>query len=158
MDENAAPHGVGALYQEYYPLLAKIALGRFSLPREEVENAIHDVFVSFLRTSGSVDNPRAWLVGGICNACRDYWRAIGNRRLETLPVAEATSAAFDRNILCDQVLARLPESSRAILALHYVQGLTAGEIAQELNTSLAYAEQLIHRSLKRARLLARRRA
>lgn len=142
------------LYRRHYVLLVRIATHRFGLPQDEAENAIHDVFVTFLCTPGVIRNPTAWLVGAICNACRDHWRS----RLRTYPLGgtELSAASLERAILSKQVLERLPLSSQRVLTLHYIEGLTAAEIAVRLHTTLRYAERLIHRGLERARKQAGR--
>lgn len=147
-DVRARSSAAAKLYLEYYVLLARIATGRFGLSPDEAENAIQDVFLTLLRTPAVVRNPRAWLVAAICNSCRDHWRSR--------PVGESADPEpflqqVERTILSKQVLSRLPRSSQRVLTMHYIEGLTAAEIAKRLQTSLRYAEQLIHRGLYRAR-------
>lgn len=147
-DLLARSSAAAKLYLEHYVLLAKIATGRFGLSRDEAENAIQDVFLTFLRTPSVLRNPRAWLVAAICNSCRDHWRGHTMREPAT---PEPFTQQLERTILSKQVLSRLPQSSQRVLTMHYIEGLTAAEIAKRLQTSLRYAEQLIHRGLYRAR-------
>jgi RNA polymerase sigma factor (sigma-70 family) len=142
-------HVASELYQSHYPLLATIARRRYGLSQEETENAIHDVFVSFLCTPTVIRNPIGWLVGAICNACREHWRH--RTRTYELSRTDPTTANLEQSILSRQVLERLPLSSQRVLTLHYIEGLTAAEIAARLNTTRRYAERLIHRGLERAR-------
>jgi RNA polymerase sigma factor (sigma-70 family) len=142
-------HAAAELYRSHYPLLATIARRRFGLSQEEAENAIHDVFVSFLCTATVIRNPIGWLVGAICNACREHWRH--RTRTFELSKTDFSTTNLEESILSRQVLQRLPLSSQRVLTLHYIEGLTAAEIAVRLHTTRRYAERLIHRGLQRAR-------
>ena len=147
-DLPARSSAAAQLYLEHSLLLAKIATGRFGLSPDEAENAIQDVFLTFLRTPTVVRDPRAWLVAAICNYCRGHWRG---RSVREPAAPEPFMHQLERTILSRQVMSRLPQSSQRVLTMHYIEGLTAAEIAGRLRTSLRYAEQLIHRGLHRAR-------
>lgn len=156
-DPGATPCDAERLYKEHYGLLRFLARKRFNVPENDAENLIHEVFLSFLTATEEIRNPRSWLVGSICNACRYYWRSSG--RMESLP------ADFDRRadpahermaekaairITVRETLRRLHEKCQTTLRLHYFDGCSAPEVARKLETTNRYAEKLIHKCLKRA--------
>jgi RNA polymerase sigma factor (sigma-70 family) len=150
---------VEAAYRAHYDLLRFIAARRFRIPADEVGGIIHDVFVSFIRSEAkvgrSLSDERAWLVGGVCNASRYYWR---KHRGEELPpdidqyVAPAAVAedAMSRLLLAD-VLRSLPERCRNLLRKRYSEGYTPDEIAVIASLARGSAKNLISKCLLAAR-------
>jgi DNA-directed RNA polymerase specialized sigma24 family protein len=140
-----------AAYRANYDVLRFIAARRFKIPTDEVCGVIHDVFVSFIRHEARVTrNPadeRAWLIGGVCNASRYYWR---KHRGEELPpdieeYVDPTSVADDAitRLLLADVLRRLPE--------RYSEGYTPDEIAAVASLARGSAKNLISKCLLAAR-------
>jgi RNA polymerase sigma factor (sigma-70 family) len=148
-----------AAYQAHYDLLRFIAARRFKIPTDEVCGVIHDVFVSFLRHAERVEqspaDERAWLIGGVCNASRYYWR---KHRGEPLPpdieeYIDPTSVADDAitRLLLADVLRRLPERCRDLLRKRYSEGYTPDEIAAMASLARGSAKNLISKCLLAAR-------
>lgn len=141
---------VSDLYQKYAGRLQGLLCGRFGLPSDAAEDAIHDIFVSLL-TSRPRD-PARWLIGAAYNQGRSYWRRA--RRLDTSaidpPLIEPQSD-ISASILADEVLARLPTLSSAILRERFLEGFSAREIAARRSISERYAHKLIRTSLSEAR-------
>jgi RNA polymerase sigma-B factor len=116
-------------------------LGRMPSPGEIAkrvgcapEAIIEALHVGRLRTADSYDDP-AWQrgVGG------DEDRAM---------------ARVDERMSVDRLLTRLPERQRRLLQLHYLEGLSQHQIADELRISQAHVQRLLTRSLTRLRVLA----
>ena len=113
------------------------------------------------RTGERVEDPRAFLIGTICNACRAYWRArtrvsnVEGARLDAvaLAVVESDAGRIERELVMRRVLARLPSATREVLRLHYYEHLTAREVAGRLNVTHRYAEKLIVGALRQARIV-----
>jgi len=162
-DTNAEPllrsQRAEAAYRANYDLLHFIAARRFKIPNDEVCGVIHDVFVSFIRHEARVArspaDERAWLIGGVCNASRYYWR---KHRGEELPpdIAEyvdPTSVADDAitRLLLADVLRRLPERCRDLLRKRYSEGYTPDEIAAMASLARGSAKNLISKCLLAAR-------
>jgi RNA polymerase sigma factor (sigma-70 family) len=158
-DTNAEPllrsQRAEAAYRANYDLLHFIAARRFKIPNDEVCGVIHDVFVSFIRHEARVArspaDERAWLIGGVCNASRYYWR---KHRGEELPpdIAEyvdPTSVADDAitRLLLADVLRRLPERCRDLLRKRYSEGYTPDEIAAMASLARGSAKNLISKCL-----------
>jgi RNA polymerase sigma-B factor len=63
-------------------------------------------------------------------------------------------ARVDERLSVDWLLTRLPERQRRLLQLHYLEGLSQHQIADELRISQAHVQRLLTRSLTRLRVLA----
>ncbi len=148
-----------AAYRAHYDLLRFIAARRFKVPVDEVCGVIHDVFISFMRNEAKVGrspaDERAWLIGGVCNASRYYWR---KHRGEELPpdveeYIDPTSVAEDAitRLLLADVLRRLPERCRDVLRKRYSEGYTADEIGAMASLARGSAKNLISKCLLAAR-------
>ena len=153
------PQRAEAAYRAHYDLLRFIVARRFKIPADEVCGVIHDVFVSFIRHEAKVAqspaDERAWLVGGVCNASRYYWR---KHRGEELPAdieeyIDPTAVADDAiaRLLLADVLRRLPERCRDLLRKRYSEGYTPGEIATMESLARGSAKNLISKCLLAAR-------
>ena len=162
-DTNAEPmprsQRAEAAYRAHYDLLRFIAARRFRIPTDEVCGVIHDVFVSFMRhearVARSTADERAWLVGGVCNASRYYWRKQRGEELppdieEYIDPAAVADDAITRLLLAD-VLRRLPERCRDLLRKRYSEGYTPNEIAAMESLARGSAKNLISKCLLAAR-------
>ena len=153
------PQRAEAAYRAHYDLLRFIVARRFKIPADEVCGVIHDVFISFIRHEARVAqspaDERAWLVGGVCNASRYYWR---KHRGEELPAdieeyIDPTAVADDAmtRLLLADVLRRLPERCRDLLRKRYSEGYTPDEIATMESLARGSAKNLISKCLLAAR-------
>jgi RNA polymerase sigma factor (sigma-70 family) len=154
---GSADH-VEMLYLEHRNLLLYVGCRKFRVPECDAESLIQEVFLSFLQNSAKVENVRAWLVAAMCNASRHYWRLQG--RVDQLPEdfsdrgdprAQKMTDEFAMKLTMRQTLGYLQPRCRETLFLHYYEGRSASDVAQELETTSRYAEKLIHNCLKRAR-------
>ena len=146
------------VYLQYHSLLCRVAMAKFRVPESDVESLVHDVFVSYLRSSAEITDTRAWMVAAICNASRYFWR----QRAKSDPLDDDIAAGLEttrrvttdeivRNLTVAEMLSYLQEQCRETIRLHYYEGHSAREIASLLSTTEGYAEKLIHKCLKRAR-------
>ncbi|HXG58758.1 MAG TPA: sigma-70 family RNA polymerase sigma factor [Thermoanaerobaculia bacterium] len=144
---------IEAVYVEHRPLLLYLAARKFRVPNGDAEALLQEVFVSYLLSAHTVENVRAWLIAAICNASRHYWRVRGRTESLEEGVGEAYEDAgrLERELTMRQVLGYLQPRCRETLQLHYLEGRTAGDIAAIFDTTIRYAEKLIHKCLKRAR-------
>lgn len=154
---GSADH-VEMLYLEYRSLLLYVGCRKFRVPECDAESLIQEVFLSFLQNAARVENVRAWLVAAMCNASRHYWRLQG--RVDQLPEdfsdrgdprAQKLTDELAMKLTMRQTLGYLQPRCRETLFLHYYEGRSASDVAQELETTSRYAEKLIHNCLKRAR-------
>src|SRR5206468_2849867 len=65
---------IAGMCDSHAPLLRAIARSKFGVPDADVDDLVHDVFTTFLTSPARIKDLRAYLIGGICNASREYWR------------------------------------------------------------------------------------
>lgn len=144
---------IAVLYRDLGGVLSALMRGRFGIPEEDAENLLHDIFTSLIRCGAVVEDAEKWLIGAACNASRFYWRK--QREESAVPDQLWVESGAEQEVALDQILDRLPERAREVLRLKYLEGLSGNEIAERYGTSPEYAHVLIHRSLEKARALAR---
>ena len=141
---------VGELYETLASTLETVARAKFGISPSDARCLMHDVFLAYMTTDATIRDPRAWLVGAICNASRVYLRR--SRRFDQLE--ETTAPDFESGIINQIVLAEalatLRPRCRDVLRLRYLIGASIEEVADHLHTSVSYAYNVIHRCLGRA--------
>lgn len=146
------------LYETYVPLLRRIAMRKFQIPRGDVDELVQDVFATYLTHADRVRELRPYLIGGICNASRQYWRQADAQR-KMFCDADPSSVASDdalldsiiRNTLMSAALSRLGESCRETLRRFYIDGESAISIAASRETTQNSIHQLLNYCRGRAR-------
>lgn len=143
---------VESAYNDYAVMLRSVAMRKFRVPDSDVDAIVHEIFLSYIVHVDSVEDPRSWLFGAICNASRAYWRK--HPRTEELPELESSTKDSEHDlatrITVRQTMARLQPKCRDTLRLHYFEGQSSREVAETLSTTRRYAEKLIHKCLRRA--------
>jgi RNA polymerase sigma factor (sigma-70 family) len=137
-------------------LLVGTAVSRFGIAEPDAETLVHDVFLSYILQSEEIRDVRAWLVGAICNASRYFLRR--EARAVGLPpdiMEEPDPKSLNRDRLPDALAARqcfacLTPRCQLALRLRYIEGYSAPEIANELETTPKYAQKLVARCLQQA--------
>jgi RNA polymerase sigma-70 factor (ECF subfamily) len=132
--------------------VAAVILGN----REDAEDALSDAALRAWQHVDSLREPArfdAWFTRIVVNVCRDRLR--GRRRPVVLTADPPTtgdpfSAAVERSALYD-ALADLTPEHRAVVALHYLEGLTVEEIAGHLGTPVGTVKSRLHYGLSRLR-------
>lgn len=118
------------LYRSYAPMVHGILLGR--MPREEVQDAVQEVFLAAYKNLKSLREPAAfggWLARLARNQAVDHFR----RARPTEELAEDIGSEPGRIDEAEEVLTAirgLPESYRETIILRLVQGMSAKEIAE----------------------------
>jgi RNA polymerase sigma-70 factor (ECF subfamily) len=155
---TVGPEQIETLYLQHRRLLMYVGSRKFGIPEEDAEALIQDVFLSYMQSAPRVVKVRSWLVAAMCNASRYYWRIRG--RVEPLPADydQASDPALDgaaekwaMKITVQQAVGYLDPRCREVLSLHHLEGHSAPDVAQILETTVRYAEKLIHNCLKRLR-------
>ena len=160
-DVSAADR-LARLYDEHAALLCANAEFRHRIPPSDVEALVHDVFASYLERNPRVDDPKAYLIAAVNNACMHYWR---KRRNETALLPEHEHASDDRThadidrweskLLVAAILARIGRQCRETLRRYYYGEQKPDRIAASLEVTPNYVYQLLHSCRKRARQLYR---
>lgn len=147
----------GRLYDRFAPMVHGLLLAR--VPRADVDDLVHDVFLQAMRRLSSLRNAEAfggWLAAIARNRARDHWR----RGEDTVELPDDVAGAPHPEGDALAVLAairRLPEAYRETLVLRLVEGMTGPEIAERTGLSPGSVRVNLHRGLQLLReALARR--
>jgi RNA polymerase sigma-70 factor (ECF subfamily) len=159
-DKNIAYYQ--SVYLQYAPLLTRFAekfvSGFFA------EDIVHDVFLRFWDKqvfSLPTDELKRILYAAVRNACIDQLRKLSQEqdyidqrslqlKLDELDFFEASDELFMRKDLFEALMKKaeeLPERSREIFRLTYLEGLKTTEIAERLNLSVRTVENQLYRSI-----------
>jgi RNA polymerase sigma factor (sigma-70 family) len=149
-----------AIYTAYAPLLRKIAMRKFGIPRGDAEALVHDVFATYLANPANVRSLRPYLIGAICNAARQHLRrdATEKELFCEGPVCAATPEgdlveSVIRNITIRSTLAQLGPSCQETLRRFYLTGESAPMIAESRKTTANYILRLLNYCRNRARAI-----
>jgi len=158
-DPNCDPE-LTATYQENYDLLVGIAVDRFRISHTDAETLVQEIFLQLLLHAPRVRDRRAWLIGAVYNASKDYLRRA--QRVQPLPenASDAPDPRYARvgeqwpaELAAREAFARLTPRCQLALRLRYLEGHTIPSVAKLLDTTAAYAAKLV----SRCRQLAQRR-
>jgi RNA polymerase sigma factor (sigma-70 family) len=165
--ETAPPAGTAAaeydpefdrLYESYFPFLRGIAMRKFRIPPDDVDELVQDVFATYLTHAARVRELRPYLIGGICNAARQYWRETDAERAvfcdadpEFAASDDAVLESLIRSTLISAALSRLGTSCRETLRRFYIDGESAISIAASRETTPNSIHQLLSYCRGRAR-------
>jgi RNA polymerase sigma factor (sigma-70 family) len=131
--------------RRYGPMMLR-RCRRLLTDENEALDACQDVFVRLLRHRERLDAryPSSLLYRIATNVClnrlRDRRREPATREeavLYNIARAEEPGAASDARMLLDRLFGRHPESTRTIAVLHFVDGLTLEEVADETGMSVS---------------------
>ena len=161
------PHSLAPIYARYQRLL--FWHGKQMLEDDfVVETLVQDVFLKLWDKQIFIlpeDELKRVLYTSVRNACIDSLRRINleqeiidNRmiqlKLDELDFFEASDELFMTqdilNILLEKI-DELPEKSRIIFRLSYIEGLKASEIAEQMDLSVRTVENQLYRSLQQLR-------
>jgi RNA polymerase sigma-70 factor (ECF subfamily) len=133
------------LSRRYGPMVLR-RCRRLLVDENEALDACQDVFVRLLQHRERLDAeyPSSLLYRIATNVCLNRLR---DRRREPVTREEAVlyeiaragepGAASDARMLLDRLFGRHPESTRTIAVLHYVDGMTLEEVAEETGLSVS---------------------
>ena len=136
---------VEALSRRYGPMVLR-RCRRLLGDEQESLDACQDVFVRVLERRGRLhaDYPSSLLYRIATNVClnrlRDRRRNPVTRDetvLAEIAQAEEPGGISEARLLLDRLFGRHPESSRTMAVLHYVDGLTLEEVAEETGMSVS---------------------
>lgn len=150
------------IYEDYAPMLLRFAQKYVSFVC--AEDLVHDVFLKlwdkqlYLLPDAEL---KRLLYAAVRNACIDYLRREAleqevldkkalQLRLDELDYFASSDELFMREDLFQFLLQKideLPDRSREVFLLAYVEGLKAAEIAEQLGISVRTVENLLYRSL-----------
>jgi len=161
-----------ALVAFWHPRFARLAW-RLTNEREAACDVAQDAWVAIVRGLTRLDDPacfRSWSYRIVTNKCADWTRKrVAGRRVQKTLEAELNSSnmeskegsqeqadTVDEVKRLKEILASLPDDQRAILSLHYLDGMGIAEIARvmgvpkgTIKSRLFYARDRLKQSLER---------
>jgi RNA polymerase sigma-70 factor, ECF subfamily len=149
-----APRALLALYDEALPAVYGYFARRCG-DRSTAEDLTSDTFLAAMDAARKEAPPQLtvpWLIGVARHKLADHYRRRHDRF--SVPVAELPEpidphddwdAELDR-IVAEQVLARLPEQHRTVLALRYLDDCSVPECAELIGRTLHATEALLVRA------------
>ena len=140
--------GDAQAYSEFYERSYSVVVGQVfvvTTDRGEAEEAVQEAFArSWSRWSqvSRYDNPEAWVRRVALNIAMKRWRRAQRGKQLVQDAYASTGLVSEPATTADRLdliagLRRLPASHREALLLHYVVGLSAQEVADEMSTPLA---------------------
>jgi RNA polymerase sigma-70 factor (ECF subfamily) len=141
----------GQLYERHARLVHGVLMAH--APFAEVDDLVHDVFLTALRKLDSLREPAAfsgWLLAIARNRAVDFHRR--SHATEELP--EETSGHEPREYearVALEAIRSLPEAYRETLVLRLVEGMTGPEIAARTGLTHASVRVNLHRGMKQLR-------
>lgn len=149
------------LIDRWQPRLGRLAW-RLTGEREAARDLVQDAWLAIVRGLNRLDDParfRSWAYRIVSNKCADWIR----RRLVERSVAKdlrdaAVSASDDSSNERDSAdevarmrdaLTKLPGEQRAILSLHYLDGMCVAEIARTLEVPAGTVKSRLYHARNR---------
>jgi RNA polymerase sigma-70 factor (ECF subfamily) len=153
------------------------SLARLGVRQEDLSDMLQEVFVVVHRRADSYDGTgkvTSWLFGICLRVASGYRRSLGRRREQALDAPdgrrtaehddpEARLDAKRARALLTRVLDAMPLDKRAIFAMFEIDGLSCGEIAEQLDVPVGTVHSRLHaaraafaKSLQRERARSQR--
>jgi RNA polymerase sigma factor (sigma-70 family) len=136
----------------------RVAVRKFGIRPAEAEPLVHDVFATFMMHSDGVRNVTAYLIGAMCNACRQYLRRsiaenalfCGEEPCAATP-EEGLIEEIHRKDTLRRVLRRTGTRCRDLLHRYYIEGQSTSDIAAAYDTTPGTIQVFLHSCRERAR-------
>ncbi len=159
----------GPLIDRYWPRAIRLAL-RMLGDVADAEDVVQDAFLQALLSLRSLRAQAqfgAWLLGIVSNLSRMHWRARRNGHAledgerwmtvpfmgtDSQPSPEVLYEARESYNIVMAALATLPADQQQAVRLHYLKGLTLGEIGLLTSASAGAIKVRLHRARARLRL------
>jgi RNA polymerase sigma-70 factor (ECF subfamily) len=154
-DETAFRAWYDATLPRVYGYLFDRCGGNKALAEELTQETFEEAIRGRARFDGRADEI-TWIVGIARHRLADHYRRLERderRHLKLLtrtvaPAEDVSGSVETRRDVLD-TLARLPAMQRAVLALHYLDGMPLAEIGEALGKSEAAVDSLMSRGRKR---------
>lgn len=144
---------VEALCRRYGPMVLR-RCQRLLGAGEDARDACQDVFVRLVQHRRRLDDayPSSLLYRMATNVCLNRIRergrqpsTDGERLLHGIATAEEPGALSDARLLLERLFSRHPLSSRTMAVLHFVDGLTLEQVAEETAMSVSGVRKRLRR-------------
>jgi len=154
------PTPAEVVYVEHAPRLRRIAMRKFEIPPDDADELVQEVLFSYFSNPVAVrSNLRAYLIGAICNASRNYWRSrrsqdrvfVYDEKASDDAVTPDVFDGVDLQLVIAATLSRLHPRCREVLKRYCLDGDDSGAVAQALNTTPTNVNLIVHKCRKSAR-------
>lgn len=141
---RATVRSLRRIYDEHHVFVRRNAI-RLGIPHAHADDAVQEVFVTLVRRSDALGEPRsmrALLFAIMRRVCANYRRTLDRKAASALPVATLRVVdpdGFDRIEAAHTVarfLADLDEPRREVFVLAELEGMSAPEIAEALGVNV----------------------
>lgn len=150
-----------ALITRWQPRFVRFAW-RLTAEREASRDVVQDAWLVIVRGIARLDDParfRAWAYRIVKNKCADWIRRrvvqqrtegdLQNTGMLGSGVIENRADSADEAVRTRDALAKLPGEQRAMLALHYLDGMGIAEIARVLEVPRGTVKSKLYHARKR---------
>lgn len=126
--------------------------------KELAEDLMADTFMRAINNLDKFDfkQPRAWLYTIARNLLRDHWKKKSSlnldEELEIVDPSDGIEQIVEKVLTADrlkQTMDKLPAKERDVVALRFLQNLSAKEVAKIVGTSPENVRIIQHRALKK---------
>ena len=151
------------LITRWQPRLSRLAW-RLTAHREAAADIVQDAWLAIVRGLDRLDDParfRAWAYRIVSNKCVDWTRRrVARRNVETGLRDDAAGASCDSKHETDserevarmrEALTKLPDEQRAMISLHYLDGMGVVEIARALDVPEGTVKSRLYHARNRLR-------
>lgn len=152
------------IYELYYSDLCSYVYVRFTRDKDEAEEIVQNLIVKLWEKRNElpqIKSLKSYLYKTAFNACINYLehKAVENKykknvdfKLKQLEIIEPDKTYFDERVSkVKDAIDELPEQTKRIIKLKYIEGLKYKEIAVQLDISSKTVQTLIYRGLKQLR-------
>ena len=147
------------LYEKYAPMVYRRC---FALLKDEshANDAVHEVFVILMQKKNDIDlrGPSSFFYTVATNVCISLLRKNKTRYsvvdetavdlVETIACDDRLDEKLGASRVLDWLFNRHPETTKLIAILHFVDGLTLEEVAQEVGMSASGVRKRIYKLRK----------
>ena len=152
------------IFKLYYEDISKYVFVRFIHDKEDTEDIVQNLFLKLWEKRDSLQNVnsiKSYLYKSAHNACINYFehQAVKQKyksdieyRLKMMGFSDYESEDYDEKLSnVSKAIEELPEQTKKIFNLKYIEGLKYKEIAERLGISDKTVQTLIYRGLKHLR-------
>ena len=141
-----------AAVERWGSMVWRLALARMANVHD-AEDLFQEVFLRYFRHEAQLESDehrRAWLIRCTLNRAKSALTSPWRRRVMPLETAEQLGVAEENRAVYAAVLA-LPPHYRTVIHLHYYEGFSVAEIAEQLGCAEGTVKARLHRARARLR-------
>ncbi len=152
-----------SLITRWQPRLGRLAW-RLTADREAARDIVQEVWLSIVRGLNRLEDParfRSWAYSILTNKCTDWTRRriVQRKAAESLKNSVSSVSSELSNGACTgdatarlrQAMKQLPAEQKAILSLHYLDGMAVTEIARVLMVPIGTVKSRLYHARNRLR-------